>query len=325
MPGSQSRWSEGKESLVGAASNRAGMRGEGPTTAGQSFRHAAVFLRWRADKRPIDWTTAARGDHPSSRERLRCFRPVCHPGSPTMFAAARVRPIVETIVRVERLLFRPERVGHVLQVDADPRPGLKRPRIASTSTSAGSRWAAASGDESSTVRDRPTRPALLRAPDFDERVPGHASPRRLHPRRLAGLLLPYAAATVHRRDPRARGRPKARAGCRASTICQSIPAWRSPPCAKPAGIVVRVKSADRQSVDLVPEERRRHAPVRRGPYRVHAGDRAVLGVLVVVEEDALALHPPLARRQPGGAPFDLAREGERSRTSVNVQRRSMRT
>ena len=51
-------------------------------------------------------------------------------------------------------------------------------------------------------------------------------------------------------------------------------------------------------VDLVPGQRRRHARVRRRPHRVGARHRAVLRVLVVVEEHAVALFlPPLARGQ----------------------------
>src|SRR5919106_5302494 len=64
--------------------------------------------------------------------------------------------------------------------------------------------------------------------------------------------------------------------------------------------------------DLVPGERRRDARIGRGPHRVRRGDGAVLGVLVVVDEYAVALlFPPFAGGEPGGALFDLARERER--------------
>ena len=49
--------------------------------------------------------------------------------------------------------------------------------------------------------------------------------------------------------------------------------------------------------DLIPREWRRHARVGPGPHRIGGGDRPILRVLVVVEEDAVALLlPPLARR-----------------------------
>src|SRR5262245_58089667 len=65
-------------------------------------------------------------------------------------------------------------------------------------------------------------------------------------------------------------------------------------------------------VDLVPGQRRRDARVRLGPYRVGGRDGAILRVLVVVEEHAVALFfPPLARGEVGGTAFDLAREGKR--------------
>src|ERR1700681_4176282 len=99
-------------------------------------------------------------------------------------------------------------------------------------------------------------------------------------------------------------------------------------------------------VELVPRQGRRHASVRRRPHRVGARHGAILRVLVVVKEHALALFfPPLARRQAGCTPLDLARESERGsphfvarpppsararasparRTSSNVHARSMRT
>src|SRR5437588_10664193 len=64
--------------------------------------------------------------------------------------------------------------------------------------------------------------------------------------------------------------------------------------------------------ELVPGDRRRDARVDGRPYRVRARDGAVLRVLVVVDEDAVALLlPPLARRERRCAPLDLAREGQR--------------
>ncbi len=64
--------------------------------------------------------------------------------------------------------------------------------------------------------------------------------------------------------------------------------------------------------NLVPPERRRHARVGGRADRVRGGDGSVLRVLVVVEEDAVALLlPPPTGGEVRGAPFDLSRERER--------------
>src|SRR5262249_11131937 len=66
------------------------------------------------------------------------------------------------------------------------------------------------------------------------------------------------------------------------------------------------------AVDFVPRQWRGHPRVRLRPNRVGAGDRPVLGVLVVVEKDAVALFlPPLAGGERPRAAFDLASERER--------------
>ena len=44
----------GQGSVVGAAADRARVRGEVRPHAGRRFRHAAVFQRWRPDKQPRD-------------------------------------------------------------------------------------------------------------------------------------------------------------------------------------------------------------------------------------------------------------------------------
>ena len=64
--------------------------------------------------------------------------------------------------------------------------------------------------------------------------------------------------------------------------------------------------------DLVPVERRRDPRVRFRPHRIGAGNRAVLRVLVVVEEDAVTLFlPPLAGGQRRRSPFDFACQRQR--------------
>ena len=65
-------------------------------------------------------------------------------------------------------------------------------------------------------------------------------------------------------------------------------------------------------VHLVPRERRRYARVRGRPHRIGRSDGAVLGVLVVIDEHAVALFlPPLAGGELRGAPLDLARQRQR--------------
>jgi len=63
--------------------------------------------------------------------------------------------------------------------------------------------------------------------------------------------------------------------------------------------------------DFVPVERGRDARVGEWADRVGAGGGAVLGVLVVVEEDAMAFFfPPLGAGKGGGAALDGASEGK---------------
>ena len=189
----------------------------------------------------------------------------------------------------------------------------KRPRMASTSTSAGSRCAAASGWRAF-QRSRPASASsfFCARADLDQRVLRHPSPRRLRRAAARPPASCSAAATARRPAPRVSCRAESSSSASSEHGCSSIPACRSPIAANRAGIVASVKSAGSHVVDLVPRQRRRHARVGLRPHRVRAGDRAVLRVLVVVEEDAVALLlPPLARRQRRRAPLDLARERER--------------
>ncbi|OLC58683.1 MAG: hypothetical protein AUH76_16750 [Candidatus Rokubacteria bacterium 13_1_40CM_4_67_11] len=65
-------------------------------------------------------------------------------------------------------------------------------------------------------------------------------------------------------------------------------------------------------IHFVPLERRRDPRLGGGPHGVRRGDRAVLGVLIVVDEDAMALFlPPLARGELGDAALDVARQRQR--------------
>ena len=91
-----------------------------------------------------------------------------------------------------------------------------------------------------------------------------------------------------------------------------MPACRSPSAANRAGIVRRVNSSGRRSNSSSQVNGAETRSVGPRAHRVGPGDRAVPGVRVVVQEDAVALvRPPLARRQVGQTPLDLAGNGER--------------
>src|SRR5688500_17021158 len=71
------------------------------------------------------------------------------------------------------------------------------------------------------------------------------------------------------------------------------------------------------AVDLVPCERRRDARVRSRAHRVGGSDGAIFCVLVVVDEDAVALFlPPLAGGELRRPALDLA--GERERRAAHL-------
>ena len=103
----------------------------------------------------------------------------------------------------------------------------------------------------------------------------------------------------------------------------SISACGSPIAANRCGTVNNVKSAAIAVGNLLPRERRRNPRVRQRTHGVSRAGRAVLGVLVVIEEDAVALFlPPLRRRQLRHAPLHRARECHR-RTS-DLRKRPLR-
>src|SRR5919205_984136 len=68
--------------------------------------------------------------------------------------------------------------------------------------------------------------------------------------------------------------------------------------------------------ELVPGDRCRDRRTRPGPDAVGRGNRAIAGVLVVVDEDALAalLLPPAGRDLAWHAPFELTPECDRRTT-----------
>ena len=193
---------------------------------------------------------------------------------------------------------------------------LKRPRIASTSTSAGSQ---VRGGFRMTrlpaLEPRQRVVFLARAADLDQRMLRRRRPLRRRARTrgaLARLLACSAAATARRRGLRVSWRADSSSSASSEPACSSIPAWRSPIAANRAGIVAQREVGRIAVVDLVPGQRRRDARVGRRPHRVGAGDGAVLRVLVVVEEHAVALFlPPLAGGERRRAPLDLARKRQR--------------
>ena len=153
--------------------------------------------------------------------------------------------------------------------------------------------------------------ALIRVASDRRRRSGASTAARAAARPPASCS---AAATARRPGLRAPAAPTARADARASTDARRSRRDDRRSRANRAGIVAQREVGGVAVVDLVPRQRRRHARVRRRPHRVGARDRAVLGVLVVVEEDAVALLlPPFARRETGRAPLDLAREARARR------------
>ena len=198
----------------------------------------------------------------------------------------------------------------------------ERPRMESTSTSSTARCPAASGCLAF-QRSSPASAASLSG-EFATTMSGIfvrgarrlrlAAPSRATARR-ASLRPPSsgsAAATARRRDPPPHREPRARAAPPATRRASSIRRSDRRSSAKRAGTVSTVKSAGLAIGNLVPLERRRYARVGERPHRVGRAGRAVLGVLVVVEEDAVPLLlPPFRRRQRRRASLDLARERQR--------------
>ena len=322
MPGGAEPLERRQGSVVGAAAHRARVRGEVRPPAGRPLpprgHLPALAAGQAAGRLPL---RPARGhDSVRAREGLRRRR------SHEPFQSS----LSGSSFGIERFLRGPQRLRHVLQVDADARPGLEAaahrvdqhvgglevrrrvgvPRL--PALEAGERVVlrrAAISISGAARRDR----RRLRA-ELDRRSASAAlaRARRLHARRLAAAASGSAAATARRPGPRARARADSSSSASSEHGCSSIAAWRSPTAAKRAGIVAQREVARVAVVDLVPGQRRRHARVGRRPHRVGAGDGAVLRVLVVVEEDAVALFlPPLAGRERRRAPLDLARERQR--------------
>ena len=117
-----------------------------------------------------------------------------------------------------------------------------------------------------------------------------------------------AEAALARRGGRARAAPSS------EPACASMSALGSPRSATRAGTVSIRSSAGSTSATSSQSQRRRDARVGRRAHAVGRGDGAVARVLVVVDEHAVALLlPPLAGREPGHAPLDLARQRDARR------------
>ena len=89
----------------------ASARSSTTTCRGSRFRHAAVFQRWRSDKRPGD-CGYDQLEVTTPYELAKIFRP----------GPLDAAPVVEIVVRVERLLRGSERRRDVLKIDPHARP-----------------------------------------------------------------------------------------------------------------------------------------------------------------------------------------------------------
>ena len=147
--------------------------------------------------------------------------------------------------------------------------------------------------------------------------------RRLRRARGSPACFCSAAATARRPSPSRSCRADSSSSASSEPACASMPSWRSPIAANRAGIVTSVKSRGSQSSISSQSSgaETRASGVGRTEYA--RGDRAILRVLVVVDEDAVAFFlPPLARRERRRAAFDFARERQRGAAHlVNVQSR----
>ena len=132
MPGGQSRWSAGKDLSWEPLRIERVCEVKYDHMQGDRFRHAAVFLRWRPDKPP-----AATAATISSRSRLLTSSRRSSARSPASLTA----PVVRRLVGIERFLRRPQLSGTCCRLMRMRVHVRNRPRIASTSTSAGSRCA----------------------------------------------------------------------------------------------------------------------------------------------------------------------------------------
>ena len=124
MPGGQSRWSAGKDLSWEPLRIERVCEVKYDHMQGDRFRHAAVFQRWRPDKPPeqcgydqLEVTT------PYELAKVFGASGIADPVNRGMAPRWSDPVFGHVLVRVERFLRRPQRVRHVLQVQADARPG----------------------------------------------------------------------------------------------------------------------------------------------------------------------------------------------------------
>ncbi len=278
---------------------------------GDRFRHAAIFLRWRPDKPPGGLPLRPARGHSARRARRDLPDGRTSRAAPTDRSRDRAAPAPAGAPRARARGSR-ARASRSTSARASRRPARRR----------AARCAAASRMARLPALEPGERVVLLRgAADLDERLRrAHAgrcgfgrSSRRdgCDARRLAGLLRvvrrPGRIAEPFRLLPRRQLEQRVE---RAGHARRSPRAGRRS-SAKRAGIVRSVKSSGAHVEELVPRDGRGDARVGLRAHRVRAGDGAVLGVLVVVEEDAVALLlPPLAggeRRARAARPRARAR------------------
>ena len=327
MPGGEEPLEPGQGPLVGAAPPGARRRGRLRPHAGAPLPpHRAVSpLARRQDARATARTPSSRSSPP--QELAAIFAVGADLSASQLALQPRVgarHSRVGIVVRVRRLLRRALVFRHVAQVHADARPGRRAAahRVDEHVVHREVRRRRRGASPSSARAPRAPRPCpaswrrrgaasscarLLRrrspAPFARDGATRGASPSIFavvrRPRRVAEARRLVARGEREQRLERARRRRR----CRRAG---------SPIAAKRAGIVSTVKSAGSHAGTSSQRERRRDARVGERADRVRRAGRAVLGVLVVVEEDAVPLLlPPLRRRERRRAPLDLARERER--------------
>src|SRR4029453_13329392 len=234
--------------------------------------------------------------------------------------AADAPPVVRRLVRIERLLFGPQWRWDVLKVHSNARPRAKPAAHGVHEHIGRFEMCGRLGMAEPPTLEAGERVLLFRgASDFDQRVFRGTPAGRLHPSRLARLLLvlrrPRRIAEsltfVARRQLE---QPGKRADARVDA-CMTIANFGKTLRHGRQREITRLGC-----VELVPRHRSRHTRLGRGPHRIRSGDGSVLGVLVVVEEYAQTfLFPPFARRQVRRPPLDLARQ-RKSATPHLVER-----
>ena len=240
MPGGQSRWSAGKDLSWEPLRIERVCEVKYDHMQGDRFRHAAVFQRWRPDKPPSRLPLRSARGHAGLRAREGLRRA----GSAVADAASSRRPCP----RPDRAVPGPDEAaaGTCSRLTRMRVQVWKRPRIASTSTSAGSRCAAASGWRAF-QRSRPASASsfFARASDLDQRMlRPRAGVTARRARAFARLLLvvrrprriaqPLALVPRRELEQRARARRRARR-CRRADRRRSRTAPASSPSVKSAG------------------------------------------------------------------------------------------